>query len=80
MSHLLDRTCIQRLYTGGSEDINFNDFAMDVIQEHDLAAEVAHRMLNGDDPYQWNEDEPEFYEEFLVLDAAALRAQVAAVE
>ena len=68
---------IRRLLHGATEDMSFRDFAEFAIQDLSIAGEVAQRMLGGDVPYQWNPDEPEFYEEFEVIDADALRQQMA---
>lgn len=69
--------CIERKFFGGSERVTFDEFARFVIQDEDEAMVIAARMLSGQDPYPWNEGvEPEFYEEFSVIDAEALRGEV----
>lgn len=70
---------IRVAYHGGSADMSFVEFARYEVQDDDLALEVAERMLNGDTPYAWNEDQPEHYRSFEIIDADALRAQVAAL-
>jgi len=74
MTTATETACIRRAYLGGSDDVTFDQFAEIVVQDYACAAEVAETMLNDDPrPYQWNADEPEFYEEFAVIDAAELR-------
>jgi hypothetical protein len=75
---------IERKFYGGTESVTFDDFALFVIQDDDEALTIAHRMLDGMDPYPFNEPhtgaEPEFYEEFRVLNSNKLREQISAYE
>ena len=68
--------CIERKFHGGTERVTFETFAKLVIQDSDMAEHVARVMLNGEDPYQWNEDEAEFYETFTVMAPEVLRGQI----
>lgn len=72
---MIDTKSIRRQFIGGEEFISFADFATNVVQDEGVALEVAHRMLKGEDPYEWNPDQPEFYEQFSVVDAEALEFQ-----
>jgi len=71
---------IRRKFHGGMEDQNFTDFAYSTIQDRDVARRVANTMLASGVVYEWNPDEPEFYEEFEVIDSDGLRAQLKAAE
>lgn len=71
---------IRRTFMGGEESVTFNDWATNVIQDYDVAADIARAMLGGHDPYSYNEAEPQFFERFTVEDADALREQLAAEE
>jgi hypothetical protein len=74
------RPCITRKFCGGEETVSLSGFARYVVQDDDMALDIAQRMLGGVDPYTYNEDEPEFYEEFSVLDHDELQRQVEAEE
>lgn len=79
--HVSKRPSIRRTYHGGFEDQGFVDFVNLTIQDSQVGLEVALRMLDGDEPYQWNEDQkPEFYEVFTVIDATLLREQIERVK
>lgn len=73
--------CIERKAHGTTEHLTLAEWARMVIQDEDEAARIARDMLDGQDPYAFNEAhtgaEPEFYEEFSVLDREALSAQLA---
>jgi hypothetical protein len=71
-----DRPCITRTGMGFSEDVTLVEFARAVIQDDDAAASIASKMLEGEDPYVYNAEEPEFYEQFSVLDNEALQTQL----
>jgi hypothetical protein len=75
-----DLPVIERAYHGGTESVTFADFAEFVVQDGAMALVIARRMINGDDPYEYNEDEPEFYETFSVADSLELERQVAKFE
>jgi len=75
-----DPPCLLRVYHGGRQYVNFADFAANVVQEHALAEEIAHTMLRTGEPYEYNEDEPEFREVFTIANEARLREQLAASE
>lgn len=72
--------CIERKYLGGTERVTFDHFARLVVQDEEEAAVIARRMLDGADPHPFNEPasgaEAEFYEEFSVIDRAALTTQL----
>jgi hypothetical protein len=63
---------IRRTYHGGTEDITFDEFVTSAIQDTRCAVDVAIRMIEGEDPYHWNPDEAEFYEEFTIIDREGL--------
>ena len=75
MEHRSD-VCIRRTFHGNTEEQTFEEFAYSTIQDNDTAIHVAERMLAGDVPYQWNAFDPEWYEEFEILDATILRREV----
>lgn len=65
-------------YFGGMDFITFEDF-VSIIQDEDLAIEMATSLLSLKEPVSFNEgDEPQFYSEFYVEEPnrEALRAQV----
>jgi hypothetical protein len=68
---------IRRIFMGGSELQSFAEFAQSTVQDDEMARTVAQRMLDGDTPYAWNADQPEFAETFELLDPDGLRAQLA---
>jgi hypothetical protein len=68
---------IERKFLGGEEAVTFEDFCELVVQDYEAGLNVVQRMLDGEDPYAWNEDEPEFYEEFVIIHRPALEAQIA---
>lgn len=74
----LVRPCIRRSFTGGQEDITYPEFAEDIIQDWDVAEDVADDLLAWPkQPREWNAEEPEFREVFELLDASDLKAQIA---
>lgn len=74
---LLAVPCIERTGHGFTTTHTYTEWAAQAIQDDDTARQVAEQMLAGSDPYEWNEDEPEFYEIFTVTDRRALIAQLA---
>lgn len=75
-----ERPCIKRVAQGSSETTTFVAWASVVIQDEDVAIATARKMLAGQNPYEYNEDEPALYETFSVTDRAALEAQIADAE
>lgn len=71
------KACIKRSFLGGCERVSFAEFALRVIQDDQAAQKIARRMLEGHDPYEYNLEEPEFYERFGICDREALRVQIA---
>jgi hypothetical protein len=72
-----ERACIKRTAHGVTEFVDFRDFAESVVQDDQVAREMAEAMLaNPERPYQQNVDEPEFYEVYEVVDADELRRQM----
>jgi hypothetical protein len=81
VSTSIDQPCIERRGLGFSEVVSFREFAEHIIQDWDMAVEVATAMLKSDSKYPWNEDnKPEFYEEFYPSDREILRAALKAQE
>lgn len=74
----LTKPCILREFLGGSEEQNFDQWATSTIQDHEVALEIAAKMLSGFHPCPYNADQPEFYEEFTITDGEALRLQMEA--
>lgn len=72
--------CVERKGHGFTERLNLWDWADDAIQDHNIAADVARAMLSGRDPYEWNENEPEFYETFHIIDRSILEEQLAELD
>lgn len=68
--------CIARATQDGDYVINFEDFATNVIQDGDVALVIAEEMLRQTKPYEYNEDDPQFYERFTVVNSNDLRAQM----
>jgi hypothetical protein len=71
---------IRRTYHGGSEEINFDHFWEFVIQDYTVGLETARDMLEGDGTATANDDQPEFYEEYEVLDQDVLAEQIRLAE
>lgn len=60
---------ITRTYFGGMEVISWDEWATNVIQDREVALEVAERMLAKPEiEYDWNEGIDRFYETFLIAD------------
>jgi hypothetical protein len=72
--------CIERRYLGGFERLTYSEFVTEIVMGDEVAAVVARRLLAGDSPYPWNEDEPEHASQFVLLDAEALRAALSEAE
>lgn len=64
--------CIKVIAHGSTYEVTFDQFVKGEIQDDEMAATIAQRMLDGDDPYQWNADDPRFYTEFVILDRDVL--------
>lgn len=70
-----DTLCIRRAIVGATEDVTFDDFTLDVIQDEEDAFLIGRRMLAApDEIYVFNEDEPEYREHFTVINELALRS------
>jgi hypothetical protein len=74
----LSMLCIRRRLLGVTEHMTYDEWASDVIQERDVALQVAERLLELPDgePVLWNEGSPRFYEEFDIFDRVALQNAV----
>lgn len=72
--------CIERRYLGGFERLTYREFVTQIVMGDEVAAVVARRMLDGDSPYPWNEEDPEHASQFVLLDAEALRAALSEAE
>ena len=72
--------CIERRYLGGFERLTYREFVSEIVMGDEVAAVVARRLLAGESPYPWNEDEPEHASQFVLLDAKALRAALSEAE
>lgn len=71
-----DIPTIFRSYPGGSEEVSFAYFWEYVIQDYDAGLDCAQGMLQGDGTATANDDQPEFYEEYQVLDPDVLAEQI----
>lgn len=70
---------IQRDFVGGTENVTFAQFAEFVVQDGEIATEIAEHMLKFPEAsYDYNADvmEPGVYESHTVLDADELRRQI----
>lgn len=67
---------IRREFPGGSELVTFSEFAEGVVQNEEVAVEIAEQMLAGEEPYEYNASEPEFREVFTILSRAELEEQL----
>ena len=63
---------------GQTEAVDFEHFAIFVVQEETVALEEARRLLEGEDVICVNSDQPEFYHEFRLLNRNALIKQIEA--
>jgi hypothetical protein len=77
---LIFEASIKRKFLGGQEDVTFEEFCTRVMQDYEAGMNVVQLMLAGEDPFPWNEDEPEFYEEFRIINRDELEAQIALAE
>ena len=70
--------CIMREYLGGAEMISLDAFCDDVIQDDELALEIAGEMLSTKKPYLYNDDGPEAeaVERFAIANETALQQAV----
>jgi hypothetical protein len=73
---VLGRACVERVGPGFTIRQTYLDWAAEAIQETGVARDVAQKMLDGTDPYEWNPGEPEFHETFQITDRPALEAQL----
>jgi hypothetical protein len=81
MESLIFTPSIQRTYFGGQEAVTFEAFYTMAVQDYEAGMNVVQDMLAGEDPFRWNEhDDPEFYEEFVIIHRGALEAQIALAE
>lgn len=74
------RDCVQVKGHGYTEQVPFEIFAWNHIQDEEAAVNIARLMLDGQDPYPLNEDEPEFFVEFSIYDREEFIRQLQAVE
>lgn len=74
---LILEASIERKFLGGQENVTFEEFCTRVVQDYEAGMNVVQLMLAGEDPFSWNDDDPEFYEEFRIINRDALEAQIA---
>lgn len=73
----LDVPCVTRTFHGGRDTVSLRAFAEHVIQDWDVALNVADQLVcAAGDAYEWNAEEPDVYETFEVSDIDALRRAV----
>jgi hypothetical protein len=58
---------------GGQEDVDYTTFAEVHVQDWAVAERIAQAMLEGEDPYEIDDDYPQV---FTVLDEDELRRQM----
>lgn len=69
--------CIKREYLGGSEEITYEDFAMNVVQDDEVGRMVAEETLKlYPEPYVYNEGDSQFIERFTALSTVELFYQL----
>jgi len=73
----LVNVCIQHTYFGGRDKISFFAFCDSVIQDSDVALDIAGTMMEMDEPMGANHDQAEYYEEYEVINLPVLIAQMA---
>jgi hypothetical protein len=61
---------------GYQEQVDFTEFAEQVVQEYSVAIEEAQRLISGQEVICINEDQPEYYQEFRLLDRQKLIDQI----
>jgi hypothetical protein len=61
---------------GYCDQVNFTEFAEQVIQEYTVAVEEAQSLINGTEVLTINSDQPEYYQEFRLLDRQKLIDQI----
>jgi hypothetical protein len=76
MPDVLHQPCVQRVGHGFTETLTYEDWASSAIQEDTAAREIAEKILDDDEPYPYNDDEPWAYETFEVTDRFAFVAQL----
>lgn len=68
---------ILREYLGGSEQVTYEEFAMSIVQDDEVARMVAGEMLKScPEPYIYNEGDSQFIERFYVIDLDGLKRQM----
>lgn len=68
------KPCISWAFIGGIEEMDFDDFALKIIQDEGAACEIAKSLLDFPDgyPYEWDRGE-----QFKVINRGALKEQLA---
>jgi hypothetical protein len=74
--YLFTTPCIERVGHGFTIRQTYLAWAQAAIQDRGVARTVAHKMLEGNELYPWNPEEPDVYETFAVTDRHALKAQL----
>lgn len=71
------RACVRREFVGGGEDLTFEAWVGTCIQDVDAACDIAQRMLDqAPDAYTENEHDPEFVEQYTILDTETFRREL----
>lgn len=71
------RACVRREFVGGGEDLTFEAWVDTCIQDVDAACDIAQRMLDqAPDAYTENEHDPEFVEQYTILDTETFRREL----
>lgn len=78
--NLLFRPCVDVKAHGSTELCTVKQWAQGWVQDENIALEIAASMLDGNDPYEANIDQPEFYTEYTITDREAFEAQVKAMQ
>lgn len=69
--------CVRREFVGGGEDLTFEAWVGTCIQDVDAACDIAQRMLDqASDAYAENEHDPEFVEQYTILDVETFKSEL----
>lgn len=61
---------------GYKDLVNFEEFIYSVVQEETVALEEAKRLIDGEEIIEVNADQPEYYQEFRLINKDALIEQI----
>lgn len=78
MKHMPSGNTIRRTsFAEVTEDVTFEEFLTMIVQDSDVAFEIAFAMIEGDGTYEYGEDpESRWFERFEIIDKEGLYDQM----